>query len=59
MNREELENQLAERVVEGMDLDTLTVFAMEKLREAYRDLSDEELSADIKDYAPDLIEGEN
>jgi hypothetical protein len=59
MNREELEKQLAERVIEGMDLDTLTVFAMEKLREAYRDLSDEELSADIKDYAPDLIEGEN
>jgi hypothetical protein len=55
MNREELENQLAERVVEGMDWDTLTVFAMEKLREAYRDLSDEELSAEIKDYAPDLI----
>jgi hypothetical protein len=55
MNREEIEIELAERVVEGMDMDTLVVYATERLREAYRELSEEELMLEVQEFAPDLI----
>lgn len=55
MTRDELETLLAERVVEGMDMDTLVVYAIERLREAYRDLSSEELRLELQEFAPDLL----
>ena len=55
MNRDDLEIELAKRVVDSMDMDTLVIFATEKLLEAYGNLSDEELQLEIEDFAPDLI----
>ena len=55
MTRDDLEIELAKRVVDSMDMDTLVIFATEKLLEAYGNLSDEELQLEIEDFAPDLI----
>jgi len=55
-NRETLQNLLANRVVEGMDIDTLVTYATERLTEAYDSMTDAQLQTEIEEYAPDLLE---
>ena len=55
MTRDDLEIELAKRVVGSMDMDTLVIFATEKLLQAYSNLSDEELQLELQDFAPDLM----
>ncbi|MFZ9503958.1 MAG: DUF7326 family protein [Cyclobacteriaceae bacterium] len=47
---------LAERIVEGMDMDTLVTYAIERLTEAYSNLSPTQLMAEATEFAPDLLE---
>jgi hypothetical protein len=58
LNREELIAQYAERIVEGMDTDTLVMYAIDQLMDGLRTYSDEDLNAEIEDFYPDLLETE-
>lgn len=56
LNREELIGQYAERIVEGMDTDTLVMYAIDQLMDSLRTYTDEDLAAEIEDFYPDLLE---
>jgi hypothetical protein len=56
LNREELIAQYAERIVEGMDTDTLVMYAIDQLMDGLRTYSDNDLAAEIEDFYPDLLE---
>jgi hypothetical protein len=58
LNREELIAQYAERIVEGMDTDTLVMYAIDQLMVSLRTYTDEDLTAEIEDFYPDLLETE-
>lgn len=46
----------AERVVEGLDLGDLIIFAQDLLMEKLAQMPPEDLRAEIADYYPDLLE---
>ena len=49
--------QLAEHIVEGMDMDTLVTYATECLQRVYQEeYTEEQLITEVKDYAPHLLE---
>jgi len=56
LNREELIAQFAESIVEGMDTDTLATYAIERLMDSLRTYTDEDLTAEIEDFYPKLLE---
>jgi flavodoxin len=56
LNREELIAQYAECIVEGMDVDTLVAYAMDQLMEGLRTYTDEDLTTEIEDFYPELLE---
>ena len=55
VNRDELIEAYAERIVGGMDMKELWAYALEHLQEGLSSYSDDELLAEIEDFAPDLI----
>ena len=55
-NRETLQSLLADRIVEQMDIDSLVIYATERLMEAYDSMTDAQLQTEIEEYAPDLLE---
>lgn len=55
-NRDEVLNVFVERIVDGMDLGTLMTYAIDKIRESYDEVSDEDLTKEIADFYPDLLE---
>ena len=54
-NRTSLINNYATEIVEGMDMKTLGVFAIETIEQNMKDYSDEELITEIKDHYPHLL----
>jgi hypothetical protein len=56
VNREQIEIDLAQRIVDGMDLETLLVYAIDSLVDAYRKLSDDQLKSELQSFAPDMLE---
>ena len=55
-NREDLIGEYADRVVDGMDMDSLVVYALDKMMEDLRTYSDEDLRDEIAEFYPDLLE---
>ena len=55
-NREDLIGEYAGRVVDGMDMDSLVVYALDKMMEDLRTYSDEDLHDEIAAFYPDLLE---
>lgn len=55
-NREDLIGEYADRVVDGMDMDSLVVYALDKMMEDLRTYSDEDLHDEIAAFYPDLLE---
>lgn len=55
-NRDEVLDEFVERIVDGMDLGTLMTYAIDKMRESYDEVSDEDLTKEIADFYPDLLE---
>ena len=55
-NRVELEDAMAEIVLEDMDMDTMFELAQEYLHQQLDKLSMVELEAEVKDFYPDMIE---
>jgi hypothetical protein len=58
LNREDLIAQYAERIVEGMDIETLVIYAIDQLMDGLRTYTDDDLAAEIEDFYPDLLETE-
>ena len=55
-NRDELIDNYAHTIVEGMDLDTLVQFAYDMLVENLSELTDEKLLEEVSEYNPELLE---
>jgi hypothetical protein len=56
MNRSELQDALIQQVLDDMDLKTMTQLCYDYLNESYAKYSDEELTEEVKEYYPDLLE---
>lgn len=56
VNRTELIEAYAEAVIDSLDMDTLVVFATEKMREELEKYSDQELLEEITEFAPSLLD---
>ena len=57
MNRKELEGQLIDCIVDGMDTRDLMQVVTEVLYDNYSGYTDEQLKAEIAEYYPHLLEG--
>jgi hypothetical protein len=58
-NREQLIEDYASLIVEGMDMDTLVSFAYDTLVSNLDSYDDAELIKEIKEYNPELLEEGN
>ena len=55
VSRAQLQAALADRVVDRMDGDTLVGYAVERLTEAYEEMSDENFIKEVIEFGPDLL----
>jgi methanogenic corrinoid protein MtbC1 len=55
-NREELIENYAQQILDGMDMKTMECFVYDTLKENLESYSDEELLAEITEYNPELLE---
>ena len=56
MNRDELQKQLIDSVIDGMDFSTMWQVLYDFMDESYDKYSDEELMGEVKEYYPELLE---
>ena len=56
MNRDELQNQLIDSVIEGMDFKTMWQVLFDYMDKSYDDYTDDELMEEVKEYYPELLE---
>ena len=56
MNRADIQEAYIERILDGMGIKELLMYAAEKLEQEYSQLSDEELLEDVRNYYPDILE---
>ena len=56
MNRQELQEQLINNVIDGMDFKTMWQVLYDFMDESYDKFSDEELITEVKEYYPELLE---
>jgi len=56
MNRQELQEQLIDNVIEGMDFKTMWQVLFDFMDQSYDKYTDEELMAEVKEYYPELLE---
>ena len=57
MNRSELQDALIQQMLDDMDLKTMTQLCYDYLDEGYDKYSDEELTEEVNEYYPELLEG--
>ena len=56
MNRSELQQQLIDEMIDGMDYKTMWQILDSYMNESYDKYSDEELMEEVKEYYPELLE---
>lgn len=56
MNRQELQAQMIEKVIEGMDLKTMWAVLADFMSESYDKYTEAELLEEVKEYYPELLE---
>ena len=56
MNRSELQQQLVNEMIDGMDFKTMWSILDNYMMESYDKYSDEELMEEVKEYYPELLE---
>ena len=59
MNRSELQQQLINSVIDGMDFKTMWSVLYDYMDESYGKYSDEELKEEVKEYYPHILEESN
>jgi len=58
MNRDQLQNDYIESIIDGMDHKDLWQYVYDTLEQNLEKYSDEELVTEVKDYYPHLLEEE-
>ena len=56
MNRQELQQQLVDNMIEGMDFKTMWQILDSYMMESYDKYTDDELMEEVKEYYPELLE---
>jgi len=56
MNRDQLQNDYIESIIDGMDHKDLWQFVYDTIEQNLETYSDEELVTEVKDYYPELLE---
>ena len=56
MNRSELQQQLVDNMIEGMDFKSMWQILDSYMMESYDKYTDEELMEEVKEYYPELLE---
>ena len=56
MNRDQLQNDYIESIIDGMDHKTMYQYVYDMLEQNLETYSDEELETEVKDYYPELLE---
>ena len=56
MNRQELQEQLIDNVIDGMDFKTMWQVLYDFMDQSYDKYTDEELMEEVKEYYPELLE---
>ena len=56
MNRSELQQELINNVIDGMDFKTMWQVLYDFMDESYDKFSDEDLMEEVKEYYPELLE---
>ena len=56
MNRQELQSEMINQVIEDMDLNTMWAALADFMSESYDKYSDAELTEEVKEYYPHLLE---
>ena len=56
MNRDQLQNDYIESIIDGMDHKTMYQFVYDTIDQNLETYSDEELVTEVKDYYPELLE---
>ena len=56
MNRQELQQELINNVIDGMDFKTMWSVLYDFMDESYDKFSDAELMEEVKEYYPELLE---
>ena len=59
MNRSELQQQLVDEMIDGMDHKTMWQILDSYMMESYDKYTDEELMEEVKEYYPELLEESN
>ena len=59
MNRSELQQQLVDEMIDGMDHKTMWQILDSYMMESYDKYTDEELMEEVKEYYPELLEETN
>ena len=56
MNRDQLQNDYIESIIDGMDHKTMYQYVYDMLEQSLETYTDEELETEVKDYYPHLLE---
>ena len=56
--RQQTQDEFIARIIDGMDIKDLVQYAYDKLSEELDELTDEQLTEQVKEYYPDLLENE-
>jgi hypothetical protein len=56
--REKLQDEYISRILDGMDWKDMEAYVWDKLDEELSELDDEQLTAQVTEYHPDLLENE-
>ena len=56
MNRDQLQNDYIESIIDGMDHKSMYQYVYDMLEQSLETYSDEELVTEVKDYYPELLE---
>ena len=56
MNRQELQDQLIDNVIDGMDFKTMWQVLYDFMDQSYDKYTDDELMEEVKEYYPELLE---
>jgi hypothetical protein len=57
-NRQELQENYIQQLIEGMDYKTMERFVYDTLEENLTNYTDEELITEVTDYYPELLESD-
>ena len=59
MNRQELQQELINNTLDGMDFKTMMAILYDNMSESYDKYSDAELLEEVKEYYPHILEESN